>query len=193
MFDALLADARHFLAGSFYLKPVPITPARVVYLAISQEFRLAASYRATNWLHRRGHLRTATFLQRLSHSALGSDISPAATIAPGVCFVHGTDIVIGAEAVVGPDTVIFNGVTLGKRKSTNGEPDGMPKIGAGVLLATGAKLFGPIEVGDRARVGANSVVLKSVPAGATAVGAPARVLRHEGTQATAKGANGATE
>lgn len=176
MFDALRADARHFLAGSFYQKPVPITPARAVFLLVSQEFQLAASYRTTNWLYRRGHQKLATVLQRISHTALGSDISPAATIAPGVCFVHGTDIVIGADAVIGPDTVIFNGVTLGKRKSTNGEPDGMPRIGSRVLLATGAKLFGPIEVGDDARVGANSVVLKSVPSGATAVGAPARVL-----------------
>ena len=88
-------------------------------------------------------------------------------------------MVIGLNVRVGSDCTLYDGVNLGVRRWTpglNAESAEWPTIGNGVVVGTGAKVLGPVEVGDGATIGANAVVLSSVPAGAVAVGVPARVL-----------------
>ncbi len=103
--------------------------------------------------------------------ASGADIPINARIGGGLLIPHPIGIVIHPEAEIGPNCLIFQGVTLG-----TGTGPGLPRIGAGVDIGAGAKLLGPITVGDGAKIGANAVVLCDVPAGATAVGIPARIL-----------------
>ena len=87
---------------------------------------------------------------------------------------HGTGIVIGETAVVGDNVSMLHGVTLGG--SGCGAGDRHPKVGSGVLLAAGARVFGPVRIGDGARIGAGSVVLADVPPHVTVAGVPARVV-----------------
>ncbi len=108
-----------------------------------------------------------------------SDISCAATIAGGLNIMHGHDIVIGSGAVIGPNCKIFNGVTLGN-KDTESAVIAQPVLEEGVIVGTGAKLLGQIRIGAHAKIGANSVVVKDVPAGEVWAGVPARRIRQDG-------------
>lgn len=104
-----------------------------------------------------------------------SDISCAANIAGGINIMHGHDIVIGSGVVIGPNCKIFNGVTMGN-KDTESTNICQPTLHSNVVIGTGAKLLGAIIIGEGAKIGANSVVTKHVPAGQTWVGVPARPL-----------------
>ena len=168
-------DARHFLDGPFYAFPVKATPVRIFLMLLSPEFQLVLRYRIYNRLHYKGLKKLAFFLYLRAKSVHGCDIAADAQIGPGLRLGHCQDIVIGAAVRVGFDAVIFNGVTLGNRISRE-SIFGMANVGNRVMIGTGAKLLGEFEIGDGARIGANAVVLKSVPAGATAVGNPARII-----------------
>ncbi|KAL3759829.1 hypothetical protein ACHAWU_007573 [Discostella pseudostelligera] len=116
----------------------------------------------------------ALLLQSQSSSAFGVDIHPAASIGAGVMIDHASGVVIGETATVGDGTTILHGVTLGGTGKDHG--DRHPKIGKHVLIGAGTKILGNITVGDRAKIGAGSVVLRPIPSGATAVGAPAKII-----------------
>mmetsp|Transcript_25159 Transcript_25159/g.51192 ORF Transcript_25159/g.51192 Transcript_25159/m.51192 type:complete len:690 (+) Transcript_25159:185-2254(+) len=116
----------------------------------------------------------ALMLQSLASSAFGVDIHPAARIGKGVMIDHATGVVIGETATVGDGTTILHGVTLGGTGKESG--DRHPKVGKDVLIGAGTKILGNIHVGDRAKIGAGSVVLRPIPTGATAVGSPARII-----------------
>lgn len=109
-----------------------------------------------------------------------SDIDPQAQFGPGLYLPHPICVVIGAEVRAGRDVVILQGTTLGRR----GEPDGHLIIGDDVQIGSGAKVLGVITIGKGARIGANAVVLKSVPEDAIAVGIPARVVSKTSPAAT---------
>jgi serine O-acetyltransferase len=104
----------------------------------------------------------------------GIEIHPGATIGRRVFIDHGMGIVIGETAEIGDDATLYHGVTLGGTSWNKGKRH--PTLGRGVVIGAGAKILGPILVGDDAKVGCNAVVVRDVPAGATAVGIPARVL-----------------
>jgi serine O-acetyltransferase len=108
----------------------------------------------------------------------GVDIHPAARIGRGVMIDHATGVVIGETAVVGDDVSILQNVTLGGTGTETG--DRHPKIRDGVLIGAGASVLGNIVVGEGAKIGAGSVVLRAVPPHSTAVGVPARIVGHSG-------------
>ena len=109
--------------------------------------------------------------------ATGIEIHPGATIGRRVFIDHGMGIVIGETAVIGDDCTLYHGVTLGGTSWRKGKRH--PTLGRGVVIGAGAKVLGPIEIGDGAKIGSNAVVVRDIPADATAVGIPARIVTAE--------------
>jgi serine O-acetyltransferase len=102
----------------------------------------------------------------------GADVPLNCRIAGGLVLPHPNGIVIHPRAVLGPNCLVFQQATIGN----TGSRPGAPTLGGGVTVGAGAKVLGAITIGDRARIGANAVVLQDVPAGAVAVGIPARII-----------------
>ena len=132
------------------------------------------------WAYRLAHrlwTRRARFAARvvssLARVLTGVDIHPGAQLASGVFIDHAMGVVIGETAEVGENVTIYQGVTLGGTSLSKGKRH--PTIGAGTIIGAGAKVLGPITIGENSRIGANAVVLKSVPAGSVVVGVPGRI------------------
>ncbi|MGF1659231.1 MAG: serine O-acetyltransferase [Rubrimonas sp.] len=135
----------------------------------------AVAHRAAHALWRAGLKGLARVLAYLARMATGIDIHPGARIGPGFFIDHGAGVVIGETAEIGRDVTLYHGVTLGGVSWSAGKRH--PTLGDGVMVGAGAKILGPILIGDGARIGANSVVVDAVPAGASVVGIPARIVR----------------
>jgi len=134
------------------------------------------NYRIANRLYKRGWRRFARIMMGLTQIVTNVDIHPAATIGKRVFIDHAFGVVIGETAIIEDDVLIYQGVTLGGVSLDKGVKR-HPTIRKGAVIGGGAKVLGDIEIGEYARVGANSVVIKSVPADSTAVGIPARVIK----------------
>lgn len=118
---------------------------------------------------------SARFVSWLARFLTNVDIHPGATIGERFFIDHGAGVVIGETAVVGDDVTLYHGVTLGGVSWSPGKRH--PTLLNGVMVGAGAKILGPITIGENARVGANSVVMEDVPEGATVVGIPGKVVR----------------
>ena len=118
------------------------------------------------------------FISHLSRWFTGIEIHPAAKIGDRVFFDHAMGVVVGETAEIGDGCTIYQGVTLGGTSLYKGEKR-HPTLGKDVVIGAGAKVLGGFTVGDGAKVGSNAVVTKPVPAGATAVGNPARIIQAE--------------
>jgi serine O-acetyltransferase len=119
----------------------------------------------------------ARFVSHCSRFLTGIEIHPGAKIGRRVFIDHGMGVVIGETAELGDECTLYHGVTLGGTTWNKGKRH--PTLARGVVVGAGAKLLGPIFVGEGARVGSNAVVVKDVPPGATAVGIPARIILDE--------------
>ena len=119
----------------------------------------------------------ARYLSHLGRWFTGVEIHPGATIGRRFFIDHGMGVVIGETAHIGDDCTLYHGVTLGGTTWNKGKRH--PTLARGVVIGAGAKVLGPIDIGEDARIGSNAVVVRDVPAGATAVGIPARVILHE--------------
>lgn len=119
----------------------------------------------------------AYVVARLNQVINGIEIPPTVAIGPGLVIQHPSGIVLHGRVELGARFYMHTGVVLGVRTGTDGATLGPPTCGDDVYLGAGAKLLGALHVGDGGQVGANAVVLADVPAGATATGIPARVLR----------------
>jgi serine O-acetyltransferase len=116
----------------------------------------------------------ARFLSNVARLFTGIEIHPGARIGRRFFIDHGMGVVIGETAVIGDDCTLYHGVTLGGTSWEKGKRH--PTLGRDVVVGAGAKVLGPIEIGDGARIGSNAVVVKSVKAGATVVGVPGRLV-----------------
>jgi serine O-acetyltransferase len=116
----------------------------------------------------------ARLVSHLSRFLTGIEIHPGAKIGRRVFIDHGMGVVIGETAVLGDECTLYHGVTLGGTTWNKGKRH--PTLGKGVVIGAGAKVLGPIMIGEGAKIGSNAVVVKDVPAGATALGIPARVI-----------------
>jgi len=130
------------------------------------------SYRIAHFLYLKNMFFLARLISQLARFFTGIEIHPGATIGKGLFVDHGMGVVIGETAEVGDNVTLYHGVTLGGTGKDIGKRH--PTIEDGVLIGTGAKVLGPITVGKGAKIGANAVVVKNVPAKATAVGSPAK-------------------
>jgi serine O-acetyltransferase len=130
------------------------------------------NYRLAHALWRRGLRFPARFLMNLVRMATGVEIHPGARIGHRFFIDHGVGVVIGETTEIGDDVLLYQGVTLGGTSLSKGKRH--PTLGNGVVVGAGAKVLGPIRLGEGARVGASSVVIKDVAPGEVVVGIPAR-------------------
>lgn len=131
------------------------------------------TYRVANKLWRKGHTFAARALSQTARNLTGVEIHPGATIGDRLFIDHGMGVVIGETAEVGDDVLIYHGVTLGGVSTRPGKRH--PTIGNKVQIGAGAKVLGPVTVNDGAKIGANAVLVKNLPADHVGVGVPARV------------------
>jgi len=136
------------------------------------------AHRVSHALHRRGVPLAPRAIAHLSRTATGVEIHPAARIGRGLFIDHGSGVVIGETATIGDDVTLYQGVTLGGTGFQIGKRH--PSVGDRVTVGSGAKLLGPITVGDDAKIGANSVVITDVPDRTTVVGNPGHPVRIDG-------------
>ncbi len=153
------------------LDPAFESPYQYLFHAGFQSLKL---YRYSHMFYEAGFRFIAFAIYHLSRILYGVDIHPAAIIKPGVVIDHGVGLVIGSTAVVGSGTILYHGVTLGSKNLSTGKRH--PTLGRNVFVGAGAKILGPVKIGDGAKIGANSVVLNDVPENATAVGIPAKII-----------------
>ncbi len=133
-----------------------------------------AWYRIAHKLYTNNFTRTARAIMGITQILTNIDIHPAASIGKRVFIDHGFGVVIGETAIVEDDVLIYQGVTLGGVSLTHGKRH--PTIKKGAVIGAGAKILGNITIGEYAKIGANSVVVKEVPDCSTAVGLPAHII-----------------
>jgi serine O-acetyltransferase len=134
-----------------------------------------AMHRCAHWCWLNGWKWLGRFISHISRALTGIEIHPGATIGRRVFIDHGFGVVIGETAEIGDECTIYQGVTLGGTSLGRGVKR-HPTLARGAIIGAGAKVLGSFTVGEGAKVGSNAVVVKEVPAGATAVGNPARII-----------------
>jgi serine O-acetyltransferase len=139
-----------------------------------------ALYRVAHWLYSRRVAFLPRLISHLTRCFTGIEIHPGAAIGKGVFIDHGMGVVIGETAIVGDYCLIYQGVTLGGTGKETGKRH--PTLGHHVVVGAGAKVLGNISIGDYARVGAGSIVLRAVPSHCTAVGVPGRNICRTNTE-----------
>jgi len=138
-------------------------------------FHAVVLHRAAHWCWTHGLKWCGRFVSQFSRWVTGIEIHPGAQLGERVFFDHAMGVVVGETAEIGDGCTIYQGVTLGGTSLYKGEKR-HPTLGRDVVVSAGAKVLGGFVVGDGAKIGSNAVVIKPVPAGATAVGIPARII-----------------
>ncbi len=161
-----------------YKERDPAARSTLEILLLYPGLRATQSHRRAHWCYEHKLFFLARLISQASRRRTGIEIHPGATIGKRLVIDHGMGIVIGETAEIGDDCLFYHGVTLGGTGKDVGKRH--PTIGNRVLIGTGAKVLGPITIGDGSRVAANAVVLKDIPENSTAVGSPARVVRLDG-------------
>ena len=138
-------------------------------------FHVLVTHKLAHFLYRHKWFFVARLISQLSRHLTGIEIHPGAMIGRKLFIDHGMGIVFGETTEIGDNCTIYHGVTLGGTGKETGKRH--PTLGDNVLIGAGAKVLGPVYIGDNVRVGAGSVVLKNLPANATAVGVPAEIVR----------------
>ncbi len=138
------------------------------------------AYRVAHKLYLGKKYFPARAVSQLAKFITGIEIHPGATIGRGLVIDHGSGVVIGETAEIGDNCTLYQGVTLGGTGKDTGKRH--PTLGNNVMVGAGAKVLGPFRIGDNAKIAAGAVVLEEIPANATAVGIPARVVRRDGVR-----------
>lgn len=156
----------------------PAATSKLEVILTYAGFHALLAFRVSHWLkaHRVPFFPRA--ISQLARWLTGIEIHPSARIGVGFFIDHGMGVVIGETAEIGDFVTLFQGVTLGGTGKERGKRH--PTLGNHVVVGAGAKILGGIKVGDNVKIGANSVVLKSVPANSTVIGVPARIIKSEG-------------
>lgn len=141
-------------------------------------FHAVMWHRIASWFYRHDMKFMARFVSQLNRFLTGVEIHPAATIGRGLLIDHGMGVVIGETAVIGDNCTIYQCVTLGGTGKETGKRH--PTLGNNVMVGSGAKVLGPLNIGNNSKIAAGAVVLCDVPPNSTAVGIPARIVRRDG-------------
>ena len=177
-FAQVAREVREDLAAALERDPAARSVGRVEMLLTYGGVQALLSHRVCHALYEAGVPVLPRFLAYLTKTMTGIEIHPAARIGRGLFIDHGAGVVIGETAEVGDDVTIYQGVTLGGTGFARGKRH--PTVGDEVMIGAGAALLGPIEIGERAKIGANSVVIHDVPPNSTVVGNPGHPVRVDG-------------
>lgn len=172
MFDRFKEDIKAFMEHD----PAARSPLEIVLLYPG--FKALRSHRKAQWFLKHNMPFIARYLSQRTARKTGIEIHPGATIGRRVCIDHGSGIVIGETAEIGDDCMIYQGVTLGGTGKDVGKRH--PTLKNGVMVGSGAKVLGPIVIGENSKVAAGAVVIKDVEPNSTVVGVPGRVVRIDG-------------
>lgn len=153
----------------------PAARSRLEVILCYPGLKAIRAHRRAHEHYLKGHLLIARLISQHSRKKTGIEIHPGARIGEGLFIDHGDGVVIGETAVIGDNVTIYQGVTLGGTGKETGKRH--PNIGNGVTIGAGAKILGPITIGDNSKVGAGAIVLKDVPPNCTVVGNPGRVVK----------------
>ena len=169
----IYADIKEDFSNAY--KNDPALNSRMDFLFNYPGVWAIAWYRIAHKLHKNNFKRLARMIMGINQILTNIDIHPAAQIGSRVFIDHGFGVVIGQTAIVEDDVLIYQGVTLGGVSLTQGKRH--PTIKKGAVIGAGAKVLGNIVIGEYAKIGANSVVVKAVPDCSTAIGIPAHVIQ----------------
>ena len=156
----------------------PAARTKLEVMLLYSGYKAVRRHRRAHWFFNHNMKFIARYLSQRNRHKSGIEIHPAAQLGKGVFIDHGMGVVIGETTVVGDTCTIYQNVTLGGTGKDVGKRH--PTLGNNVLVGSGAKVLGPFTVGDNARIAAGAVVLREVPANATAVGVPARIVKLNG-------------
>ena len=174
MFEELKADLDSIMERD------PAARSRLEVFFLYSGFKAVRSYRRAHRLLEKGHPFLARWISQRARHKTGIEIHPGAKIGKGLFIDHGMGVVIGETTEIGDNCTLYQDVTLGGTGKDKGKRH--PTLGNNVLVGAGAKVLGPMKIGDNARIAAGAVVLEEVPANATAVGVPARIVRINGVR-----------
>ena len=168
----LYSDIKEDFANAYHNDPA--LTSKINFLFNYPGVWAVAWYRVGHKLYNANFKRLSRVIMGLSQIITNIDLHPAARIGKRLFIDHGTGVVIGETCIIEDDVLIYQGVTLGGVSLTQGKRH--PTIRKGAVIGAGAKVLGNIVIGENAKVGANSVVVKDVPDDATAIGIPAHVI-----------------
>ncbi len=162
----------------------PAAKSAIEVLFLYPGVKAIRAYRKAHKHYLKGHTFRARMISQRAARKTGIEIHPGATIGKRLVIDHGHGVVIGETAEIGDDVLIYQGVTLGGTGKDTGKRH--PTIGNNVMISAGAKVLGPLKVGDNSRIAAGAVVLEEVPPNSTVVGVPARVVKQDGKKVYCK-------
>ena len=174
----MFRSIRQDLQAVFDCDPAATSAIEVLFTYAG--FHALLAYRMSHWLSIHHIPFLPRVISQIARILTGIEIHPSAIIGKGFFIDHGMGVVVGETAEIGEYVTLFQGVTLGGTGKERGKRH--PTLGNHVVVGAGAKILGGIRIGDNVKVGANSVVLKSVPANSTVIGVPARVIKMEGNR-----------
>ncbi|CZR96980.1 MULTISPECIES: serine O-acetyltransferase EpsC [unclassified Clostridioides] len=159
----------------YIMKNDPAARSKVEVFLLYPSVHAMIMHRMAHALYKKKMLFTARLISQISRFMTGIEIHPGAKMGEGILIDHGMGVVIGETAEVGNRVTIYQGATLGGTGKDTGKRH--PTVGDDVLIGAGTKILGPLNVGSNSKIGANSVVVKDVPNGATVVGIPAKIVK----------------
>ena len=168
----LIADARNIQNKD------PAAKSLAEVMLLYPGFHVLLFYRCSHWLYQHKRFFLARMISQWGRGFTGIEIHPGATIGPCLFIDHGMGVVIGETAEIGTNCTIYHQVTLGGTGKDTGKRH--PTLGDNVLIGAGAKILGPVYIGNNARIASGSVVLTDIPENSTAAGVPAIVVRKNG-------------
>ena len=177
-FRNVVREVREDLAAAQERDPAARSVGRVEMLLTYRGVQALLAHRVCHALYGAGVPLLPRFIAFVTTAVTGVEIHPAARIGRGLFIDHGVGVVIGETAEVGDDVTLYQGVTLGGTGFARGKRH--PTVGNEVMVGAGAALLGPIVIGERSKIGANSVVIHDVPPNSTVVGNPGHPVRVDG-------------
>ena len=159
---------------NFIMENDPAARSKIEVFLLYPSIHSLLMYRGSHFFYTKKRLFIARLISQLSRFLTGIEIHPGAQIGMGTLIDHGSGVVIGETSIIGDRVTIYQGATIG---ATGNEKEFKrhPTLGDDVVVGSGAKILGPVNIGDNCKVGANSVVLRDMPSNSTAVGIPAKI------------------